>query len=187
MLNSITQNFHSIGNGIEQRLKKWDLKEQASLSYKEADIFRQIQSRVTSALGVPVKLFDGTPQETSRGLALFSTGFTSTDISSPFVICHRMLAGLAENENALKEFMQRLDGMIENQRANDFSQSSMNEHIAQRQTERTSHQIRVSMMAMMDFWNESRAEGRSLTQPVQAQSMKKVADLYTTNLAGGMN
>jgi len=183
MMNAVGLN-NVANTSFERRTQGHSRVETSNLSYREVEIFNQIQSRVSSALGVPVKVFDGEPQVTSRGIRLFLTGFTSSDISSPFVICQRMLARLSENEDEYREFMSNLSRMISAQIQNQSNQQEAENATAQKATERTSHQIRVSMMSVLDFWNENQNEGRSWTQAIQGQAIQQMVGRYEQMLSG---
>ena len=149
----------------------WNKMNASALNDKEQEIFNKINERVSSALGVPAKLFDGEPQETERGISLFMTGFTSSDISSPFVISQQTLAWLAENEDDYREFFSRLDTMIMNQIENHASLQNAERYIEQRDSGRRSQQARAKLLSALDFWNEH--NDGSWTQLVQGKALQQ--------------
>ena len=115
----------NVCEGFKQLLRSWNLTDRSSLDDKEIDVLRQIEDRISSTLNVEVKVFDGTPHETSRGIALFSVGFTSTD-ETPFVISQQWLSLLANDEKAFEEFKQWLGDAIDVQKTNTSFNTQMN-------------------------------------------------------------
>ena len=118
----------NVCEGFKQRLRSWNFTDRSSLGDREIDILRQMEDRISSTLNVPVKVFDGTPHKTSRGIALFSVGFTSTD-ETPFVISQQWLSKLANYEKAFEEFMQWLEGAIDVQKTNTSFNAQMHSPI----------------------------------------------------------
>jgi hypothetical protein len=163
----VKEMINNIGNSYRPT---WNRIDTSALNYREQEILNQIKSRV-STLGVPVKVYDGEPQETERGTRLFASGFASTDINSPFVICQRMIKGLANNEDDLRDFLSRLDQSIINQIENHKAFQEAKNYIAQRDADRRNEQMRANMMSALDFWNEN--SNGSWTQLGQGQAIQQ--------------
>ncbi|MCL1884254.1 MAG: hypothetical protein FWF81_10970 [Defluviitaleaceae bacterium] len=133
----------------------WNVINPSTLGGKEQEILNKIGESISSRLNVPVTVFDGGPQESERGLRLFPTGFASSDINSPFVICKQMLENLAADEAELHKFMDRLERMIASQIENNSALQHTENYISQRDAERRSQQARLNILTATDFWNEN--------------------------------
>ncbi|MCL2224002.1 MAG: hypothetical protein FWB96_03430 [Defluviitaleaceae bacterium] len=147
--------INNIGIGGSSYRPEWNRMDSSALNCREQEIFSQIKNRVASALGVPVKLYDGGPQETARGTRLFLNGFASSSGNSPFIISQEMLNALAQNEYDYREFMQGLEQSITNQIKNREAKRSTESYTAEREAERRSRQIKDELMSVLDFWNEN--------------------------------
>jgi len=158
------------------------------LNYRETEIFNQIRDKVSSSLGVPVKINEGSTSDCGQfTIALIGAGGASASgTRQPFMITRNMLAQMAEDENKYNHFM----SMIQNQMQQTISlENSLRANLHQADQEdadRRSQQIRNSMLCTFDFWNENRNESRSWLQAAQGNNRQVLAGRYESMLAGNL-
>ena len=151
------------------------------LSNREKEILNEIQNMV----GGPVQLNLGTKCETS-GFTIAFKGFggaSASGVRDPFMITKNMLREMAEDENKYNEWLSWIREQMQQQTELESWLSNNKRRAEQEDAERRSHQIRVSMMSVLDFWNENNGEGRSWTQPVQGQALQNMLGRYEQMLS----
>jgi len=161
----------------------------SGLNYRETEILNQIRDKVSTGLGVPVKfnLDDGKQTERGLTLTLIGTGGASAcGTRQPFMITRNMLSQMAECENKYRQLMSMVQEQIQQTISHENDLRSNLHQAEQEDAERRSHQIRNSMLAVLDFWNENRSEGRSWTQPLQGQALQNVSGRYEQMLSGNL-
>jgi len=152
------------------------------LSYRETEILNQIQSTV----GGPVKINLGSTCEIS-GFTIAFKGFggaSASGVRDPFMVTKNMLREMAENENKYNEWMSWVREQMQQQTELESWLSNNKRMAEQEDAERRSHQIRVNMMSVLDFWNDNRTDGHSWSQPVQGQAFQNMVGRYEQMLSG---
>jgi hypothetical protein len=131
------------------------------LNYREKEILSEIQNKISSELGVPVKLNMG--QQLSNGMTISLIGFAGASACgtrSPLVLTKNILAEMASDERKYDEWM----SWIRTQMMEMLSlESSLKENL--RQAEQT------NTMSAPDFWNEN--SNGSWTQLGQGQAIQQ--------------
>ncbi|MCL1883440.1 MAG: hypothetical protein FWF81_06800 [Defluviitaleaceae bacterium] len=126
------------------------------LSNREKEILCQIREKISSELGVPVKINMG--QQLSNGMTISLTGFAGASADgtrSPLVLTKNILAEMASDERKYDEWM----AWIRTQMQELISlENSLQENVRQAEAmdaDLRSQQIRTNMMSALDFWNEN--------------------------------
>ena len=153
MMNGI--NTRGTGNThLSHQMQRNTTKDETGLTYRE----REMLGKIRNMIGSPVKLNLGVQNES--GFTLAETGFWPTPENStrpPFLITQNILAEMAECEQKFNEHMIWIQRAIQQQAylENSFGnvRSKVGTDPSQVEAERRSHQIRLSMMAALDFWN----------------------------------
>ena len=169
-------------NSFRQRPQMYAATNVPDLSFRESEIANRIREKL-SPLGSSL-LFD--VGHNSVSVTMFIGDRTGS--TPPFVLCRQVLAEMAEDENKYCEWMSKIQDMITQQRDSQFIQTGQGEidnYLSQRAAERVSHKVRVHMMSVLDFWNDSdnRKDGRSWTQPIQGQAIQNMIGRYEQMLS----
>ena len=170
-------------NSFRQRPPMYVATSVSDLTGREEEIVNKIRNML-SPLGVPLKFDLGRQSECSPGLSLSVTAFIgdTSGNPAPFVLSRQMLAAMAEDREKYNEIMQRIEKQIEQRTSNQLWQSNQQDDtektLTQKAAERRSHQIKVNMISVLDFWNENREEGRSWTQPTQGQALQQMVSKF---------
>jgi len=142
------------------------------LSYREQEILNQIQNMV----GGSVKLNVGQQSDCGLNIALIGFGGASVCGSrSPFMITPHMLREMSEDSDKYQMWMSWIQQSMQRQTTVEGWLQDNQRRAEQMDIEQRVHRVRVGMMSVLDFWNDNRNEGRSWTQPIQGQTIQRMA------------
>ena len=179
-VNPIARSFPAWGNNAA--------KTASGLSCRETEILNQIRGKVSAGLGVPVKFNEGEQSDCGQfTIALVGmNGASACGTRHPFLITRNMLTQMAECEDKYRHFMSMVQEHIQQVITLENSLRANQEQAEQEDAERRSHQIRNSMLSVLDFWNENRGEGHSWMQATQGQALQQVANRYEQMLSSNI-
>ena len=157
--------------------------DESGLSEREREILAQIRNKV----GGPVELNLG---QQSGGFTVALLGFGGASwcgTRQPFLITKCILAEMADSPQKFTEHMSWIGQQIQQQFEMETSFRDAMDRVKaeenERQAERKSHQIRLNMLSVLDFWNDNVNAGNSWTQPTQGQAIERITGLYEQNLS----
>jgi len=156
----------------------------SELTAKEKDVLNKIKDKVSSTLGIPVMLDLGKKSDCGQ-FTIASQGFVAWlgqgAENSPFVVNRAMLSEMAEDEEKFQEWMKWIQERMGDRVTSNFT--VRNSGRTEQENAERSQQMSVNMMAMLDFWNNSRGEGWLRTQPIQGQAYQKMIERYEQMLS----
>jgi len=153
-----------------------------NLTDKEAEILNRISKLVGSA----VKINQG-DYTSDCGLTIATIGFDGVGACgtrSPFMITHKMLSRMAEDESVYRERMAWINETLQQQNTLESSLAENRRLAEEDDAERRAQHIRANIRNVADsFWIENQSDNTPLTQNQQSHEIKRAIGQYEQMLS----